>query len=78
MNSCVESGFHKLDIFGERTVNRDLIKSAILALIRSHHNPLMKQSLTTCLRDLNMDVTLTEFDRKRFQKCLLSNLNLNL
>ena len=34
MNSCVESGFIKLDIFGEQTVDRDLIKNAILSLIR--------------------------------------------
>ena len=78
MNSCVESGFIKLDIFGEQTVDRDLIKNAILSLIRQHHCPLMKQSLTTSLRDLNMSSTLMEFDRKRFQKCLLSSLHLNI
>ena len=70
MNRCVESGFIKLDIFGHQTINRDLIKSAILALIRSHQNALMKQSLTAWLRDLNRDVALTEFDRKRFIQCI--------
>ena len=34
MNCCVDSGFVKLDIFDEQTINRDLIKNAILALIR--------------------------------------------
>jgi len=78
MNSCVKNGFHKLDIFGEETINRDLLKNALLAQMWSHQNPLIKKSLQTILRDLNMSSTFYVFDRERFHQCLLSNLHANM
>ena len=77
MNSLVFWGFHKLDIFSQSSINRNLLKNALLALMWSHNDPLMKKSLQTILRDLNESSTLASFDRERFHKCLLSNLHSN-
>ena len=49
----MEAGFKKLDLFGDKEIERDLIKNAILGQMALHNDQDIKEPLIKMLRNTN-------------------------
>ena len=86
----MEAGFKKLDLFGDKEIERDLIKNAILGQMALHNDQDIKEPLIKMLRNIKCRViqmshmleSLTKHDSKSasspgYRKIYVSNSNKN-
>ena len=67
MKVCVETGFNRFCNFGERRVKTELVKNALLMLIRSHSDDKIKHAMQMILRDESFRDGYESFDFDRFR-----------
>lgn len=71
MKVCVETGFNRFCNFGERRVKTELVKNALLMLIKSHSDDKIKLAMQMILRDESFRDGYDYFDFDRFRNVLL-------